>query len=125
MSDYQSRNIDTGSTDTTGSTQNTGSQGMDLSGMQQRVQDMAGQAMDTVNEKLGVLREQATQATQNLTETVRTGMDRVRTMDRNDLNVLYDDVLENARSYPGRTILISAGVGLVLGMMLRGSNRNL
>lgn len=88
-----------------------------------RVQDTANQAREFVTERMGDVTESMSRVRDQVSDTVSRGMDRVRSMDRPDVDQMYDDVLESARANPGRTILISAAVGMVLGMMMRGGNR--
>jgi len=127
MSDYQTRNTDTGAgagTPGTTGTEGTGTSGIIGEGTMGRLQEKADQAREMLNDRVSQVSDSMSRMGQQVSDTMRTGMDRIRNMDSNDLNVLYDDMLESARRNPGRTILISAGVGMVLGMFLRGSNRN-
>lgn len=68
----------------------------------QKLQDAAGKARDFANEKL-------TQAGDKFNE-----------LKDKDPKEVVEDVKEYARKNPGQTILISAAVGLVLGMIFRG-----
>ena len=99
--------------------------------------DRLGQARAVVNEKLGVAKEklsevssvagqklkevggQAGQASQvakdKTVEGLKQGYDRVR-KDFDDLNA---DVNTYVRDNPGRSVLIAAGIGFVLGMLVR------
>jgi len=125
MSDYQSRNIDTGAgTSGMGSTGTGSTGGTEQGGTMDRMQSMASDAMDRGNDKMSHMGESVSRMGQEVGDRLRSGMERVRTMDRSDLNVMYDDVLEQARMHPGRTILVSAAVGMVLGLMMRGGRQN-
>lgn len=70
-----------------------------------QVRESAGRAGEAAKEKVGV-------AVDNL----KHGYDRVH----KDLGKLNEDVNEYVRSNPGRSILIAAGVGFAVGLMLRG-----
>jgi ElaB/YqjD/DUF883 family membrane-anchored ribosome-binding protein len=71
----------------------------------QKVQDAAAKAYDFANEKF-------TQAG-----------DKFKELSAKDPKELVDDAKEFARQKPGQTILISAAVGLVLGLILRGGRK--
>ena len=71
----------------------------------QKVQDAASKAYDFANEKF-------TQAG-----------DKVKELSNKDPKELVEDAKEFARQKPGQTILISAAVGLVLGLILRGGRK--
>ncbi|MBP9663859.1 MAG: DUF883 family protein [Pyrinomonadaceae bacterium] len=68
----------------------------------QKIQDTATKAYDYASEKF-------TQAG-----------DKVKELSSKDPRELVEDAKEFARQKPGQTILISAAVGLVLGLILRG-----
>jgi ElaB/YqjD/DUF883 family membrane-anchored ribosome-binding protein len=68
----------------------------------QKIQDAAGRARDFASEKM-------TQASEKLNE-----------LKDKDPKEVVEDVKEYARKNPGQTILISAAVGLVIGMIFRG-----
>jgi ElaB/YqjD/DUF883 family membrane-anchored ribosome-binding protein len=72
---------------------------------QQKIQDAAVRAKDFANEKL-------TQAG-----------DKFREISSKDPKELVEDAKEFARQKPGQTILISAAVGLVLGLLIRGGRK--
>lgn len=67
----------------------------------QKIQDAAGKAKDFANEKL-------TQAGEKFNE-----------LKDKDPKEIVEDAKDYARKNPGQTILISAAVGLVLGMLFR------
>ena len=71
----------------------------------QKIQDAAGKAKDFANEKF-------TQAG-----------DKFKELQGKDPQELVEDAKEFARQKPGQTILISAAVGLVLGLILRRGRR--
>ena len=68
----------------------------------QKIKDAAGNAYDYANEKFG-----------------HAG-DKFKELSNKDPKELVEDAKEFARQKPGQTILISAAVGLVLGLILRG-----
>jgi len=72
---------------------------------QQKLQDAAVKAKDYANEKLS-------QAS-----------DKFKELQQKDPKELVEDAKEYARKKPGQTILISAAVGLVLGLLFRGGRR--
>lgn len=69
---------------------------------QQKFQDAASKAKDFANEKF-------TQAS-----------DKFKEISNKDPKELVEDAKEFARQKPGQTILISAAVGLVLGLLIKG-----
>ena len=68
----------------------------------QKIQDAAGKAKDFANDKFA-----------------QAG-DKFKELQGKDPKELVEDAKEFARQKPGQTILISAAVGLVLGLILRG-----
>jgi len=68
----------------------------------QKFQDAASKARDYANEKLSV------------------AGDKLKDLQNRDPKELVEDAKEYARQKPGQTILISAAVGLVLGLIFRG-----
>src|SRR5258706_4713116 len=71
----------------------------------QKIQDAAAQAKDFASEKFA-----------------RAG-DKFKEISNKDPQELIEDAKELARQKPGQTILISAAVGLVLGLILRGGRK--
>lgn len=71
----------------------------------QKVQDAAAKAKDFASEKL-------TQAG-----------DKFKELQGKDPKELIEDAKEYARQKPGQTILISAVIGLVVGLLLRGGRK--
>ena len=72
----------------------------------QKIKDVAGNAYDFANEKFSG------------------AADKVRELSSKDPKELVEDAKEFARQKPGQTILISAAVGLVLGLILRGGRKS-
>lgn len=70
-----------------------------------KVQDAAKRASDFANEKFTA------------------AGDKFKEMSAKDPKELVEDAKEFARQKPGQTILISAAVGLVLGLILRGGRK--
>lgn len=71
----------------------------------QKIQDAAGKAKDFANEKFA-----------------QAG-DKFKEIQGKDPKELIEDAKEFARQKPGQTILISAAVGLVLGLLFRGGRK--
>jgi ElaB/YqjD/DUF883 family membrane-anchored ribosome-binding protein len=71
----------------------------------QKFQDAATRARDYANEQFAV------------------ATDRFKELQQKDPKELVEDAKEYARQKPGQTILISAVVGLVLGLIFRGGRK--
>lgn len=71
----------------------------------EKVRESAGRAGEVAKEKYGV-------AVDNLKQ----GYDKVH----KDMDKLTEDVNEYVRDNPGRSVLIAAGLGFVVGILLRG-----
>lgn len=74
-----------------------------------QVKDAASKAYDYANERFG--------------PTVERAGEKFREIADKDPRELVEDAKEFARQKPGQTILISAAVGLVLGLILRNGRR--
>src|ERR1700752_639267 len=68
----------------------------------QKISDAASYAKDFVTDKVSVVG------------------DKLKDLQNADLGELAENAKEYARKKPGQALLISAGVGLLLGMILRG-----
>ena len=68
----------------------------------QRISEAASHARDYVSDKVSVVG------------------DKIKDLQNADLGELAENAKEYARKKPGQALLISAGVGLLLGMILRG-----
>jgi ElaB/YqjD/DUF883 family membrane-anchored ribosome-binding protein len=68
----------------------------------QRITEAASHARDYVSDKVSVVG------------------DKIKDLQNADLGELAENAKEYARKKPGQALLISAGVGLLLGMILRG-----
>ena len=64
--------------------------------------------------------EVATQAKDYVTDKVSVVGDKIKDLQNADLGELAENAKEYARRKPGQALLISAGVGLILGLILRG-----
>lgn len=71
----------------------------------QKIKDAAGTAYDFAHEKYGVASE------------------KFKELSSKEPRELIEDAKEFARQKPGQTILISAAVGLVLGLILKGGRK--
>ena len=65
------------------------------------------------------LKDAASQASDFASEKWARAEDKFREMSNKDPRELVEDAKEFARQKPGQTILISAGVGMILGLLLR------
>lgn len=105
----------TGATGTPGTTGSTGSTGAGKTGTGtatalsqtaqdygQRISEVATQAKDYVSDKVSVVG------------------DKIKDLQNADLGELAENAKQYARNKPGQALLISAGVGLLLGLILRG-----
>ena len=68
----------------------------------QKISDAANQAKEYVSDKVSVVG------------------DKIKELQNVDVKELANNATEYARKNPGQAILISAGVGLLLGLVLRG-----
>jgi ElaB/YqjD/DUF883 family membrane-anchored ribosome-binding protein len=127
-SDSTGSNMNSGSTGSNmgGSSTSTDSMGgmqdkisSTVDGVMQRVRDTTDQAREYLTDKMGNVQEQFSGVSDSVTQ----GVDRIRQMDREDYEQAWQSVKTRASQNPGQTILISAAVGLVLGMMMRGGRR--
>lgn len=71
----------------------------------QKIADAAGQAKDYMSDKLS------------------TGVDKLKDLQNVDVKQYADDAKEYAKKNPGQALLISAAVGFLLGILIRGSRR--
>ena len=99
----------TGTTGTPGTTGTTGGATGAATALSQqaqhygeRISEVATHAKDFVSDKVSVVG------------------DKLKDLQNADLNELADNAKDYARRNPGQALLISAGVGLLLGMLLRG-----
>lgn len=97
--------VDNPATDNAGKDEFLGDIKMQAQEYGQKLQDAAVKAKDFANDKF-------TQAG-----------DKFKELSAKDPKELVEDAKEFARQKPGQTILISAAVGLVLGLILRGGRK--
>jgi len=120
-------NTGTGATGTPG----TGSQGLGTTGQGTGTHGTTGQqgsggtgtatALSQTAQDYGQrISEVATQAKDYVTDKVSVVGDKIKDLQNADLGELAENAKEYARKKPGQALLISAGVGLLLGMILRG-----
>ncbi|HKS10984.1 MAG TPA: DUF883 C-terminal domain-containing protein [Pyrinomonadaceae bacterium] len=122
-------NTGTGGTGTPGTTG--GSQGMGTTGQGTGTHGTTGQpgsggtgtatALSQTAQDYGQrISEVATQAKDYVSDKVSVVGDKLKDLQNADLGELAENAKEYARKKPGQALLISAGVGLLLGMILRG-----
>ena len=100
----------TGTTGLTGTTGTTGTSGAGTASALsqtaqeygQKISDAASHAKDYVSDKVSVVG------------------DKIKDLQNQDLGELAENAKNYARQKPGQALLISAGVGLLLGLILRG-----
>ncbi|HKV33280.1 MAG TPA: DUF883 C-terminal domain-containing protein [Pyrinomonadaceae bacterium] len=121
-------NTGTGATGTPGTS---GSQGLGTTGQGTGTHGTTGQpgsggtgtatALSQTAQDYGQrISEVATQAKDYVTDKVSVVGDKIKDLQNADLGELAENAKEYARKKPGQALLISAGVGLLLGMILRG-----
>ena len=103
------------STGTTGGISNTGSTGGGTG--------TAAALSQTAQDYGKKVTEVATQAKDYVTDKVSVVGDKLKDLQNADLGQVAENAKEYARKNPGQAILISAGVGLLLGLLVRGSRR--
>ena len=84
------------------------------------VKERAGQASAVVKEKAGQVSTAARESYGVAAERARHGYDKAR----KDLDHLTQDVNEYVRDNPGKSVLIAAGVGFLIGLIFRGRGRD-
>ena len=110
----------TGSTGTPGTTGTTG-QGTYGSGQSGTTGTGAAAALSQKSQEYGQrISEVATQAKDYVSDKVSVVGDKIKDLQNADLGELAENAKEYARRKPGQALLISAGVGLLLGIILRG-----
>ena len=83
------------------------------------VKDKAEQASAVVKDKAGQMSTAARESYGVAAERARQGYDKAR----KDLDHLSRDVNEYVRDNPGKSVLIAAGIGFVIGLAFRGRGR--
>jgi ElaB/YqjD/DUF883 family membrane-anchored ribosome-binding protein len=105
----------TGSMGTPGNTGTTGSTGAGGTGT-----GTAPALSQTAQQYGQKLTEVATQAKDYVADKVSVVGDKIKDLQNADLGELAENAKEYARRKPGQAILISAGIGLILGLLVRG-----
>jgi ElaB/YqjD/DUF883 family membrane-anchored ribosome-binding protein len=111
-----SQGLGTTGTGTHGSTGSTGSTGQPGAGGTGTATALSQTAQDYGQR----LSEGFTQAKDYVSDKVSVVGDKIKDLQNADLGELAENAKEYARKKPGQALLISAGVGLLLGMILRG-----
>jgi len=114
--------INEGTTGTTGSGSGIGSTGAPGStGGGAGTGTGTGAAMSQTAQDYGQrISEVATQAKDYVADKVSVVTDKFKDLQNADLGELAENAKQYARNKPGQALLISAGVGLLLGLILRG-----
>jgi ElaB/YqjD/DUF883 family membrane-anchored ribosome-binding protein len=112
-----------GTTGATGSTGSTGAGSMGTPGSTGAGNTGTGTATalsQTAHDYGQKLTDVATQAKDYVADKVSVVGDKIKDLQNADLGELAENAKEYARKKPGQALLISAGVGLLLGLILRG-----
>lgn len=107
----------TGTTGTTGTTGATGTTGTTGGGTGTGTAPALTQTAQQYGQKLT---EVATQAKDYVADKVSVVSDKFKDLQNADLGELAENAKDYARRKPGQALLISAAVGLVLGLLVRG-----
>ncbi len=107
----------TGTTGSTGTTGNTGTTGTTGGAGGTGTAPALSQTAQQYGQKLT---EVATQAKDYVADKVSVVGDKFKDLQNADLGELAENAKEYARRKPGQALLISAAVGLVLGLLVRG-----
>ena len=122
----ENRNIDdrtpgtTGTTGTTGSTGMTGTTGTTGTSGAGTGTGTASALSQTAQDYGRKISEAATHAKDIVSDKVSVVSDKIKDLQNADLGELAENAKNYARQKPGQALLISAGVGLLLGLILRG-----
>ena len=111
----------TGTPGTTGGSQGLGPTGTGTTGQSGAGGTGTKTALSQTAQDYGQkISEVATQAKDYVSDKVSVVGDKIKDLQNADLGELAENAKEYARKKPGQALLISAGVGLLLGMILRG-----
>ena len=118
-------NRPTGTTGTTGSTGGTGTTGAGLTGTTGAGTTGTGTGTaaalsQTAQEYGQKISDAAIQAKDYVADKVAVVGDKIKDLKNADLGELAENAKDYARQKPGQALLISAGVGLLLGLIIRG-----
>ena len=107
----------TGSTGATGSTGITGTTGTSGAGTATGAASALSQTAQEYGQKIS---DAATHAKDYVSDKVSVVGDKIKDLQNQDLGELAENAKNYARQKPGQALLISAGVGLLLGLIIRG-----
>jgi ElaB/YqjD/DUF883 family membrane-anchored ribosome-binding protein len=107
----------TGTTGATGSTGMTGPTGTSGTGTGTGTASALSQTAQDYGQKIS---EAATHAKEYVSDKVSVVSDKIKDLQNADLGELAENAKSYARQKPGQALLISAGVGLLLGLIIRG-----
>lgn len=121
MPDNSSTNQpNTGTTGTTGTSGSMGTTGTGSTGGSVTGTGTAPALTQTAQQYGQKLSEVATQAKDYVADKVSVVGDKFKDLQNADIGELAENAKEYARKKPGQALLISAAVGLVLGLLVRG-----
>ena len=115
MENRTSNERNTGTTGATGSTGMTGTSG--ASGTGTGAASALSQTAQDYGQKIS---DAATHAKEYVSDKVSVVSDKIKDLQNADLGELAENAKNYARQKPGQALLISAGVGLLLGLIIRG-----
>ena len=107
----------TGTTGNTGMTGTTGTTGTSGTGTGTGTASALSQTAQEYGHKIS---EAATHAKEYVSDKVSVVGDKIKDLQNADLGELAENAKNYARQKPGQALLISAGVGLLLGLIIRG-----
>ena len=107
----------TGTTGSTGMTGTTGTTGTSGAGTGTGTASALSQTAQDYGRKIS---EAATHAKDIVSDKVSVVSDKIKDLQNADLGEIAENAKNYARQKPGQALLISAGVGLLLGLILRG-----
>ena len=107
----------TGTTGSTGMTGTTGTTGQSGAGTATGAASALSQTAQDYGRKIS---EAATNVKDIVSDKVSVGIDKIKDLQNADLGELAENAKNYARQKPGQALLISAGVGLLLGLIIRG-----
>ena len=107
----------TGATGATGNTGLTGTTGTSGTGTAAGTASALSQTAQDYGQKIS---DAATHAKEYVSDKVSVVSDKIKDLQNADLGELAENAKTYARQKPGQALLISAGVGLLLGLIIRG-----
>ena len=107
----------TGTTGATGNTGLTGTTGTSGTGTGTGTASALSQTAQDYGQKIS---DAATHAKEYVSDKVSVVSDKIKDLQNADLGELAENAKSYARQKPGQALLISAGVGLLLGLIIRG-----